>query len=218
MKHWQYHPVTKTICGFLAAVLLFCTIVSATAVIFLLQENGYMASFTDVKDDYLAEYYNDIPFRITEQYVALGNKEHFARWLEFMEDVYSFTCEITDVNGTVLYSDHKGEKATYRSHDIFYFYTDENGVVWNDWDPVAAEYQVTLYGYAPKAGSGEEMYLNVLQLCHRYRFFVLGSVFVSAILFGLLTIFLCSVAGRREKDGEIRFGFWSRVPAEIVLA
>ena len=217
MKKWQHHPITKTLCGLLAAVLLFSAIVSAAVTVLLIEENGYMSSWTDVKENYLAEYYSSIPFRITEQYVILGNKEHFSRWLEFMEEEYSFTCEI-NVFGTVLYSDHKGEDPTYRTNDIFYFYIDSDGVVWNGWDATATEYRVSLYGYAPKAGSSDEMYLNALQICHRYRFFILGSTFVSAILFGLFTVFLCSVAGRREKDGEIRLGFWSRVPAEIVIA
>ncbi len=218
MKKLQYHPVTKTLCGFLAALMLFTAIVSAGAFLLLLRANGYMASWSDIKQNYLDDYYRNVPFSVVEQYVYLNNNNaQFSQWLGWMEEEYSFTCEIRNIYGSVLYSDHTEETPSYYRNDTLYFYTDLDGNVCSGYSSISTEYGVTIYGYAPEKGSAGELYLEVLQFCHRLRFLVLGTLFASLFLFVLLMILLCSTVGRREKDGEVRLGFWSRVPAEIVL-
>ncbi len=217
MKKWQYHPLMKALYVFLASVLLFVTLASAVSVAVLFDKGGYTASWPSVREEFLARHYAGISYRVAYQFASC-NKEVFKDWLNWMEDGYGFSCEILNPSGYAYFSDYTGKEATYLSDERIYFHSDEEGDLREGWTTDAVCYRVKLYGYEPREGSPNEAYLAALEICHRYRYYLLLGVFLCGALFILLMILICYVAGKKEKDGEIRLGFWSRVPAEIVIA
>jgi len=76
---------------------------------------------------------------------------------------------------------------------------------------------VTVYGKAPAEGSNFQTDLWWILKAHQYRKAAIACGVGSFLGFLLLTIYLCTVSGKRSRDEKPRCNLWDRIPTELYL-
>ena len=99
---------------------------------------------------------------------------------------------------------------------------------WQYWDNEAQESMTARYVYLPMPELTVELYVDessatdalvyeVLTILRSFRSYLLPLIGVSLLLFAILTVYLCTAAGRKPRTEEVRAGGLNRLPLDLYL-